>query len=108
MTDKPMLWIAYDPDVHEHLKNREQFNGLKPAWGESFSDFSTKQGVDVPEVGDELNLRMGRRVVEHRRLEAPETDESGVPVTPWYWTILVREPSKSTVLPANDVRRWFS
>jgi hypothetical protein len=24
MTDKPLMWIAYDPSVMDHLKNREQ------------------------------------------------------------------------------------
>lgn len=72
-------------------KNREQFNGQEPAWGDSVEDFQAKQGIPVPEVGDELNLRMGRRIVEHRRLEQPETDDDGNRVTDWYWTILVRE-----------------
>lgn len=90
MTSKPMMWIAYDPMVNDHLRNREQFNGYEPAWGESRADFALKQGVDVPQVGDELSLRMGRRTVYDRRLEQPETDEAGTPVTAWYWTVLVK------------------
>lgn len=90
MSDKPMLWYAYDPGVHDHLKNREQFNGKEPAWGEPLGDFLAKQGVPVPEVGDQLSLRMGLRTVEHRRLEQPERDDDGNPVTDWYWTIIVR------------------
>jgi hypothetical protein len=86
----PMLWIAYDPSISDHLKNREQFNGEKPAWGESREDFEAKQGIPVPEVGDELMLRMGRRVVEYRRLESPEHDDEGNRVTDYYWTIIVR------------------
>lgn len=53
----PMMWIAYDPSIHDHLKMREQFNGDQPAWGESQEDHDSKQGVDVPQVGDELDLR---------------------------------------------------
>jgi hypothetical protein len=87
---KQMLWIAYDPMVIDHLKNREQFNGDKPAWGESMDDHLSKQGVDVPQLGDTLSLRMGYRTVYDRRLEAPERDEDGNRVTDWYWTILVR------------------
>ena len=86
----PMLWIAYDPSNSDHLKNREQFNGQKPAWGEPAEDFLAKQGVDVPQVGDSLNLRMGHRTVVERRLEAPEVDDTGRRVTNWYWTIIVR------------------
>jgi hypothetical protein len=85
-----MLWIAYDPMVSDHLKMREQFNGERPAWGESLGDFNAKQGVDVPQVGDTLSLRMGSRTVYERRLECPETDDDGVRVTGWYWTVLVR------------------
>lgn len=85
-----MLWIAYDPSIFDHLKDREQFNGRKPAWGESEDDFLSKQGVDVPQVGDVLSLRMGRRTVVERRLEQPERDDEGNRVTDWYWTILVR------------------
>lgn len=87
---KPMLWIAYDPSVDDNLKNREQFNGKEPAWGEPFDDFLGKQGVDVPQVGDELNLRMGYRTVVTRRLEAPERDDDNNRVTGWYWTIIVK------------------
>lgn len=89
MSEQPMLWIAYDPMINDHLKNREQFNGQEPAWGESQTDFDSKQCVAVPMLGDTLVLRMGMRTVYDRRLEAPDT-ENGVPVTPWYWTILVR------------------
>jgi hypothetical protein len=85
-----MLWIAYDPSITDHLKNREQFNGETPAWGESMDEFNAKQNVDVPQLGDTLNLRMGRRVVEERRLESPEHDHEGNRLTGWYWTILVR------------------
>lgn len=87
---RPMLWIAYDPSNYDHKKNREQFNGEKPAWGESMDDHLAKQGVDVPQVGDELHLRMGYRTVVSRRLEAPERDEEGNRVTDWYWTIIVK------------------
>jgi len=83
-------WIAYDPSILDRLKNREQFNGSKPAWGESLDDFNSKQGIPVPMVGDVLQLRMGRRVVEERRLEQPERDDDGNRVTGWYWTIMVR------------------
>jgi hypothetical protein len=85
-----MEWIAYDPSILDHLKMREQFNGDKPAWGESEEDFRAKQGVDVPQVGDELDLRMGWRRVTDRRLCAPERDDNGDIVTGWYWTIFVR------------------
>ena len=85
-----MMWIAYDPSITDYLKNREQFNGWKPAWGESEEDFDAKQGIDVPQVGDRLALRMGYRTVESRRLEAPERDDDGVWVTGWYWAVLVR------------------
>ena len=90
MTTDPMLWIAYDPSISDYQKNREQFNGKAPAWGESTQDHLAKQGVDVPMVGDELTLRMGSRVVKSRRLEAPERDYKGNQVTGWYWTIIVR------------------
>lgn len=89
MTAKPMLWIAYDPSVMDHLKMREQFNGDEPAWGESLADHLSKQGVDVPQVGDELALRMGLRRVTERRLCCPETDDDGNFVTSWYWTVIV-------------------
>lgn len=85
-----MLWIAHDPSIFDHQKNREQFNGAKPAWGESMDDHLSKQGIPVPLVGDTLCLRMGRRRVVERRLEAPERDAEGNRVTGWYWTILVR------------------
>lgn len=87
---QPMTWIAYDPLIFDRLKNREQFNGDEPAWGESEDDHKTKQGVDVPQVGDTLSLRMGYKTVYERRLEQPEHDEEGTRVTGWYWTILVR------------------
>lgn len=90
MSGKPMLWIAYDPSIFDHLKMREQFNGDEPAWGESLADHLSKQGVDVPLVGDELALRMGPRAVVERRLCCPETDNDGNFVTNWYWTIMVR------------------
>lgn len=90
MTSQPMLWIAFDPMVGDHLTMREQFNGEKPAWGESLDDHLGKQGVDVPQVGDELSLRMGTRTVASRRLEQPERDDEGNRVTDWYWTIMVR------------------
>ena len=61
-----MLWIAYDPSITDPMRNREQFNGSKPAWGESEEDFEAKQGVDVPVPGDQLQLRMGLRIVERR------------------------------------------
>lgn len=86
----PMLWIAYDPMVHDHLKMREQFNGDEPAWGEPLDDHLAKQGVDVPQVGDSLSLRMGYRTVYERRLERPELDEDGVRVTGWYWLVMVK------------------
>jgi hypothetical protein len=91
MTGKPMLWIAYNPSISNHTKNREQFNGEKPAWGESLDDFLSKQGIDVPHVDDVLALRMGWVVVESRRLEAPERDEDGNRITDWYWTVIVRK-----------------
>lgn len=87
---KPMLWIAYDPSISDHRKNREQFNGEKPAWGESLDDHLAKQGIDVPQEGDQLSLRMGLREVVYRRLEAPERDGDGNRVTDWYWTIFVK------------------
>lgn len=90
MRDNPMHWIAYDPMIVDHLKNREQFNGDEPAWGESLDDHRAKQGVDVPQVGDTLSLRMGYRTVYERRLERPEHDDDGNRVTDWYWTVLVR------------------
>jgi len=89
MAEKPMMWIAYDPSVMDHLKNREQFNGEEPAWGESEEDFAAKQGIPVPEVGDQLVLRMGVRTVQYRRLEQPERDDDGNQVTDYYWTIIV-------------------
>ena len=89
-TTQPMEWIAYDPSILDHLKMREQFNGDKPAWGESQEDHDSKQGVDVPQVGDELVLRMGHVTVVERRLCAPERDDAGNIVTGWYWTIVVR------------------
>jgi hypothetical protein len=90
MMTRPVPWIAYDPMVNDRLRNREQFNGDEPAWGESLEDHLAKQGVDVPQVGDALNLRMGYRTVYGRRLEQPERDDDGNPVGGWYWTILVR------------------
>lgn len=90
MTEKPMLWIAYDPSINDYLKNREQFNGEKPAWGESTEDFLAKQGIPVPKVGDQLMLRMGSRTVDYRRLEQPERDDDGNRVSDWYWTVVVR------------------
>lgn len=87
---RAMTWIAYDPMVGDHLTMREQFNGDEPAWGESLDDFNGKQGVDVPQVGDELALRMGRRTVVSRILEQPERDDDGNRVTGWYWTVMVR------------------
>jgi len=94
----PMLWIAYDPSITDYKKNREQFNGDKPAWGESFDDFNSKQGIDVPHVGDRLALRMGVRYVESRRLECPERNDDGDRVTGWYWTIIVtdQQPLRGT------------
>jgi hypothetical protein len=85
----PLMWIAYDPMVINPKRDREQFNGSKPVWGESVADCDAKQGVDVPQVGDELSLRMGVRTVKYRRLEAPERDENGDPITGWYWTVVV-------------------
>lgn len=85
-----MMWIAYDPSINDHMKNREQFNGEKPAWGESLADFNARQGVDVPNIGDTLSLRVGYREVYEKRLEQPETDDNGVRVTAYYWTLLVR------------------
>jgi len=86
-----MTWIAYDPDPSLDLSNcREQFNGTSPVWGDTMEEFEAKQGVDVPQVGDQLCLRMGFRTVEYRRLERPETDYEGSPVTGWYWTIIVK------------------
>lgn len=87
---EPMMWIAYDPSILDSKTMREQFNGDAPAWGESLADFNSKQGVEVPQVGDELDLRMGWRRVEDRRLCAPERDDDGNIVTNWYWTIFVR------------------
>lgn len=89
-TSQPMHWIAHNPSIFDHLKNREQFNGDAPAWGESQEDHDLKQNIDVPMVGDELWLRMGSVVVESRRLCCPEEDEEGRPVTGWYWHIIVR------------------
>lgn len=90
MNRQPMLWIAYDPSVFSNQENREQFNGTSPAWGESWADFNAKQGVDVPQVGDVLALRMGHRTVESRRLEQPETNDAGERVTGYYWTVIVK------------------
>jgi hypothetical protein len=86
-----MKWIAYDPSIDDYKKNREQFNGDKPAWGESEDDFLAKQGVDVPQVGDVLSLRMGYRTVQARRLEYPEFNREGDRVTGWYWTLIVKK-----------------
>lgn len=86
----PPLWIAFDPSVFDHRKDREQFNGEEPAWGESVDDFLSKQGVELPQVGDVLMLRMGRRTVQSRRLEQPERDDEGNPITRWYWTVIVK------------------
>lgn len=86
---KPMMWIAYDPSINDHLKMREQFNGEKPAWGEPLRDHLDKQNVYVPHVGDYLQLRMGRVKVQSRRLEAPEYDDEGVRTSPWYWLLIV-------------------
>jgi hypothetical protein len=86
---KPMMWIAYDPLIHDHLKNREQFNGDEPAWGESMDDHLAKQGVDVPLVGDDIQLRMGRVVVISRCLEQPDYDENDHRVSSWYWWCLI-------------------
>lgn len=85
-----MTWIAYDPSSSDPNSNREQFNGDKPAWGETWDDFHAKQGIDLPQVGDVLALRMGDRTVVSRRLEQPEHDDAGTRVTGWYWTITVR------------------
>lgn len=87
---KPMTWIAYDPLNNDHLKNREQFNGEKPAWGEPLGDHLAKQNVDVPLVGDDIQLRMGRAVVISRCLEQPEFNEDGNRVTGWYWCLIVK------------------
>ncbi len=87
---KPMMWIAYDPLISDHLKNREQFNGDEPAWGESLDDHRAKQGVDVPLVGDDIQLRMGRVSVISRRLEQPEYDDEGNRVSPWCWCVIVK------------------
>ena len=87
---KPMVWIAYDPLNNDHLKNREQFNGEKPAWGEPLDDHLAKQNVDVPLVGDDIQLRMGRAVVISRCLEQPEFDEAGNRVSGWYWCCIVK------------------
>lgn len=89
MAKHPMMWIAYDPLIADHLRNREQFNGDEPAWGESLDDHNAKQGIDVPQVGDVLSLRMGYRRVIRRRLEKPEIDGDGNRVSSWYWTITV-------------------
>lgn len=88
MRNKPMMWIAYDPIVGSYKTNREQFNGDKAAWGESEDDWKAKQGVDVPQMGDELMLRMGMRTVYKRRLCLMDEDDSTDPY--WYWTIFVR------------------
>jgi hypothetical protein len=86
---KKMMWIAYDV-MGPHIGGREQFNGEKPAWGESEDDFLANQGVDVPVIGDQLSLRMGMRRVYDRRLEQPDHDDNGVRVNDWYWTVLVK------------------
>lgn len=87
----PMMWIAHDPSIGDPERNREQFNGHKPAWGESEEDFLSKQGVDVPNIGDELTLRMGhRRVYDRRQVPLPQ-DEAGGNGASWYWTVLVKE-----------------
>lgn len=88
---QPMMWIAYNPSISDSQKNREQFNGEEPAWGESIDDFNAKQGVDVPQVDDVISLRMGRCVVESRRQESPEYGDHGDRVTGYYWTIIVRK-----------------
>jgi hypothetical protein len=85
-----MEWIAYDPDRHDPKDNREQFNGMKPAWGESFEDFAAKQGIDVPLPGDQISLRWGMRTVDYRRLERPELNDEGKAMTGWYWTVIVK------------------
>lgn len=90
--DKPMMWIAYDPSDPDQMTNREQFNGDRPAWGESMDEHLSKLGVDVPMVGDVLELRMGFRRVVTRRLTPPERNEHGYPASPWYWTIIVEKP----------------
>lgn len=89
MSEMPMMWIAYDLSIHDPNKNREQFNGQKPAWGETVEQFLENRGVPVPQTGDSLSLRMGYRKVMSRRLQRPECDENGAPVTGWYWTIFV-------------------
>lgn len=89
--DKPMMWIAYDPSDPDPMTNREQFNGDGPAWGESMDDHLSKLRVDVPMAGDVLELRMGFRRVKYRRLTAPEHNDQGTRVSPWYWTIVVGE-----------------
>lgn len=91
MSSRPMLWIAYDPSNPDPLTNREQFNGDEPAWGDPLDEHNSKQGIDVPMVGDMLSLRMGYRVVESRRMEQPERNDRGERVTGWYWTIIVRK-----------------
>jgi hypothetical protein len=85
-----MMWIAYDPSDQDDTTNREQFNGAKPAWGESYEDFIANHHVDVPLPGDMLSLRMGTRVVDYRRLECPEADDGGNRITDWYWTVIVK------------------
>lgn len=85
----PMMWIAYDPLNGDALRNREQFNGDKPAWGEPLDDHLAKQGVEVPQVGDHLQLRMGLVEVLSRRLEMPEFDEADIRVGGWYWCLIV-------------------
>lgn len=88
---KPMMWIAYDPLNHDHLTSRERFNGDTPAWGEPLDDHLAKQGVDVPMVGDDIQLRMGLVTVINRRLEQPEHDaETGDRVSGWYWCLIVK------------------
>lgn len=85
-----MMWIAYDPGHLQSSACREQFNGDRPVWGDTQEEFEAKQGVDVPQVGDQLSLRMGIRTVEYRRLECSETDDEGRMVTGWYWTVIVK------------------
>jgi hypothetical protein len=85
-----MEWIAYDPGHPDPHSNREQFNGTKPAWGDTAEEFIAKQGIDLPMPGDQLNLRMGIRTVDYRRLCCPETDDDGRAVTGWYWTVIVK------------------
>lgn len=84
------VWIAYEVLNDNYDRNREQFNGDKPAWGESVADWQSKQGVDVPVIGDEISTRNGVRTVYNRRLDRPEEDDNGELVTDWCWTVFVR------------------